>query len=117
MGRKTPPFRAYDEWTEARFWSFIRSGLRRMHMRWPPMYKSKNMARGPYHGGGRTKWVYECSKCKLYFKDKEIEIHHISDVGTLKCFEDLPLFVERLFCGVDGYEVLCKECHKQIKLI
>ncbi len=116
MGRKTAPFGAYNEWTEAKFWTFIRSGLRRMHMRWPPMQKAKGLVRRPFHGGGRTKWEYRCSKCTLYFKDKEIEVHHKKDVGTLKCFEDLPGFIERLFCGMEGYEILCKECHKQMKL-
>ena len=115
MGRKTPPFKYYPEWTEARFWSFLRSGLRRMHMRWPAMYMAKNKARRPFKGGGRTKWEYGCNRCKGYFKDKEIEIHHKEDVGTLGCYNDLPGFVERLFCGEEGYEVLCKECHLKEK--
>lgn len=39
---------------------------------------------------------------------------HIEPVGTLKSFDDLPGFVERMFVGVDKLQVLCSTCH-QIK--
>ena len=38
MARKTPPFLAYPEWTTAKFWGFVRSGLREKFNRWPPKY-------------------------------------------------------------------------------
>jgi len=31
--------------------------------------------------------------------------------GTLTCAQDLPGFVERLFCEVDNLQVLCEACH------
>jgi hypothetical protein len=42
------------------------------------------------------------------------EVDHIQPVGSLKCAEDLPQFVERLFCEIDNYRVLCIECHKKV---
>jgi len=43
--------------------------------------------------------------------DKEVAVDHIIPAGTLRCADDLPQFVERLFCEVDGLQVLCKTCH------
>lgn len=31
--------------------------------------------------------------------------------GSLKEYDDLPGFVERLFTSVDKLRVLCKQCH------
>lgn len=115
MGKKTPPFEAYPEWTEAKFWGFIRSALRMAHTRWAPMHIAKKNAKTLYTGKGRNKFVYECAHCHKKFFDKETEVHHKIGVGKLNCFEDLPGFVKRLFCGVDGYEVVCKKCHNIIK--
>lgn len=45
---------------------------------------------------------------------KEVEVDHIVPCGTLKCVEDLPGFVTRLFCEADGFQVLCKaNCHSK----
>ena len=43
---------------------------------------------------------------------KEVEIDHIISCGSLKCYDDLPGFVERLFCEADNIRVVCKPCHK-----
>ena len=44
--------------------------------------------------------------------EKEIQIDHIVDAGTLTCSNDLPGFVDRLFCEVEGFQTLCKPCHQ-----
>lgn len=31
--------------------------------------------------------------------------------GSLQSASDLPGFVERLFCEIDGLQVLCNNCH------
>jgi hypothetical protein len=46
--------------------------------------------------------------------EKEVQIDHIVDCGTLTCAEEVAGFVERLFCEVSGFQTLCKPCH-QIK--
>ena len=115
MPKSTPPFPPFPKWTQARFFSFIRSALRSASQRWPPKQEAKKLARRPYTGDNpRMKWEYLCASCGGWFADKECELNHIISVGTLTRFEDLPGFVERLFCGVDGFEVLCKECHKKL---
>src|SRR5512133_3727619 len=114
MSRKTPPFDPYPVWTEARFFQFIRTALRQASMRWPAKIEAKKLVRRAYKGDNiRQKWEYQCHACQKWFPDKEIEVHHKEYVGELKTFDDLPGFVKRLFCGVDGFEVNCKQCHKK----
>ena len=52
---------------------------------------------------------YLCSECKDLFGPKEIAVDHIEAVGPI---DNLQTYRERLFCGPDGYQVLCKPCHK-----
>lgn len=101
--------------TEAAFWGMIRSTLRQKSRWWKPVKACKDKAKRKYVGDNkRQKWEYKCSKCKSWFADKEIEVDHINPAGSLKCAEDLPGFVERLFCEVDELRVLCKSCHREI---
>lgn len=98
--------------SEPRFWSFLRSALRRKSMHWPPVHEARNAARTPYVGDNpRQKWSYECAECKGKFKGTEVEVDHVVDVGALLCFEDLPGFAARLFCEASGLRVVCKACH------
>ena len=43
---------------------------------------------------------------------KEVEVEHIVEAGTLRSFDDLGGFAERLFCETDGLRVSCEQCHK-----
>lgn len=113
--KKTPPFPAYPAWTEAKFFGFLRSSLRTASSKWPPKYETVAAARRAYSGPDkRQKWEYKCAHCGQWHKQKDVQVDHIIPVGSLKTYEDLPGFVERLFCSVDGYQVLCSTCH-QIK--
>lgn len=110
MGRKTPPFHKYPAWTEAKFWAFIRSGLRAKWNRWPPKYDVLKAARRTVKGK-RHKYEYKCAKCKKWFKGSEVQVDHKIPAGSLKSYQELPGFVERLFVGPDQLDVLCKPCH------
>ena len=112
MGKRTPPHPAYEAWTTARFWQFIRAGLRGMYRRWPPRYEALRNARRAKAGGGRQRWEFKCAKCKKHFKQTEVEVDHVEQAGTLKSYDDLPVFVARLFCPATKLQVLCKPCHK-----
>ncbi len=102
-------------WTNARFFTFIRSALRQASRRWPPLVREVFLrSRRPYTGPDkRTKFEYECSGCGGWFTAKHINVDHIVPCGTLKTFDDLPVFVERLFCEVDGLRLLCETCHEK----
>lgn len=98
--------------TESAFWSFIRSALRQKSRWWKPITLAKAKAKRPYKGPlKRQKYEYQCNKCKLWFPDKHVNVDHIEPAGSLNCSQDLPGFVERLFCEVDKLQVLCSECH------
>ena len=98
--------------SEAMYWSFIRSALRQKSRWWKPISVCKEKARRAYKGiNKRQKYEYQCKSCKGYFPDKEINVDHIVPAGALNCGQDLPGFVERLFCEVEHLQCLCKSCH------
>lgn len=98
--------------TESAFWSFIRSGLRQKSRWWKPITQCKLNAKRPYKGPNkRQKFEYQCNVCKKWFQEKLINVDHIHPAGSLNCANDLPGFVERLFCETDNLQVLCSGCH------
>lgn len=100
--------------TESAFWSFIRSALRQKSRWWKPITQCKLKARRPYKGPNkRQKFEYQCNNCKEWFPDKRVNVDHITPAGTLRSAADLPGFVERLFCEIDGLQVLCSKCHDE----
>lgn len=100
--------------TESAFWSFIRSALRQKSRWWKPITQCKLKARRPYKGPNkRQKFEYQCNNCKEWFPDKRVNVDHITPAGTLRTASDLPGFVERLFCEIDGLQVLCSKCHDE----
>ena len=113
--RKVERTRNGKQWTEARFWQFIRSGLRKTSRRWPPIVsEALKQVRREYKGENkRRKWEYQCQECGNWYKSTEVQVDHIVSAGSLKSFEDLPGFCERLFCEVDGLQVLCGTCHQK----
>ena len=98
--------------TESAFWSFIRSALRQKSRWWKPISLCKQKARRNYKGPNkRQKYEYQCNHCKKWYAEKNINVDHIIPAGTLTCANDLPGFVERLFCEIDNLQVLCTHCH------
>ena len=111
---KKPVEKAYNsgQWSRACYFGFIRSGLRRMSVRWGPKNECLKDARLPYKGANkRRKWKYRCGKCGKWFASKEIRVHHKLECGALKCYDDLPGFVQRLFCEKAGFIAECISCH------
>lgn len=98
--------------TESGFWSFIRSALRQKSRWWKPISQAKANVKRPYKGPlKRQKFEYQCNQCKKWYADKNVNVDHKIPAGSLNCAEDLPGFVERLFCEVDKLQVLCTQCH------
>ena len=98
--------------SESAFWSFIRSSLRQKSRWWKPISQAKAKAKRAYKGPlKRQKFEYQCAECKGWFPDKKVNVDHIIPAGTLRCADDLPAFVERLFCEVEGLQCLCVTCH------
>lgn len=109
---RVPKTRNANTMTEAAFWQFIRSSLRNRSRWWKPILNCKNHARRAYNGSKkRQKWEYHCNICKQWFPEKMISVDHIIPVGVLNCAEDLPGFVERLFCEEEFLQTICSDCH------
>ena len=109
-GAKT---RAGQKWTEARFFAFIRSALRRAWSRYPVRFDALKSSRRAYSGPNtRQKWEFRCSACQKWHMAKEVQVDHITPCGPLNSFDDLPGFVKRLFPEKEGLAILCKPCHK-----
>lgn len=107
-----PKTRNSGTMTESAFWSFIRSALRQKSRWWKPIAECKANAKRAYKGPNkRQKFEYQCNHCSKWFPDKQINVDHIIPAGTLRNANDLPAFVERLFCEVDNLQVLCEGCH------
>jgi len=128
MAAKTPPYINYPTWTTARFFGFLRSQLRAGFTRYPPKYETLKAAltvqptldadgnhltfkTGRKVGQLKYHNRYLCASCNQTFMQKDVQVDHIHPAGSLRTFEDLPAFVEKLYCGSDGLQVLCKPCH------
>ena len=97
--------RCNEQWTEARFKSFIISALRRASSRWAPKYTCKKNARV-----GRNQ--YRCTSCSKVVGNKHIKADHIHPVvEPIRGFVSWDEYIARLFVEVDGYQAVCSSCH------
>lgn len=105
--------RAGGTWSEAQYWQFIRSGLRQLSRRWPPVTRLVwNESRRPYVGPNkRQRWEFQCAVCAKWYMRKEMQADHIQPCGSLKSWEDLAGFTRRLLVETAGLRILCAECH------
>lgn len=93
--------------------NWIMASLRRMSYRYLPRNLAQKNAR-------KDRGLYECASCKSLFKAKEFAIDHIEPVIPLQ--EGFPMHpitggpdwtivIDRLFCDVKGFQILCIPCH------
>ena len=100
---------------EINFYVFLRQGLRSLSRRWPPVYQCLAAAKrpAPKDSPPRQKVAYECAICGRLNTAKNTAVDHRVPAGQLLCAEDIQGFIERLFCGVDGLQAICKDtCHR-----
>lgn len=112
--QRVPKTRNSATMTDAAFFGWLRSQLRRSSMRWRPIYQALNAARRPSQSANkRLRWEYQCAECSGWFARADVEVDHEPPVGSLRSYADLPGFVERLFCEVDGLRIKCNACHNR----
>lgn len=100
---------------EINFYTWLRQGLRSLSRRWPPVYQCLAAAKrpAPKEAPPRQKVAYECAICGRLNTAKNIAIDHRVPAGQLLCAEDIQGFIERLFCGAEGLQAICKDtCHR-----
>ena len=103
------------KWTQSRFNSFIKSALRTASVRWEPRYTALNNAfvdRRVNQKTGKMAKHFECANCHGLFPQKEVEVNHKEPVVPLTGLTSWDEVIDRMFCEIDGLEVLCKVCHK-----
>lgn len=106
------------EWTDARFRSFIKGGLRSISNRWPPksrVFKKAWIDRGVYLCAG---WGCSAHQVPLSMQKSEgsarirnVFVDHIRPVVETSGFDTWDSVIDNLFCEEDGLQVLCKACH------
>lgn len=106
------------DWTQARFNSFIKSGLRALTHRWAPKNRVRTKARikrGWYlcQGVGRSPHEVPVSiKNNKGKRVNNIQIDHIKPIIPITGFTTWDDVIRRLFCDSEGLQLLCLECHK-----
>ncbi len=107
--------------TEAGYRSWVRSQLRKISMRWKPIYEAKALAKRPVEPTDRLRWgnlikyVYVCALCADRVPDKHGAVDHIEPCGTLVDIEkDAGPFILRMLCESDKLRFLCDPCHNNI---
>ena len=111
---RVPRTRAGGTMTEAQFWSFIRSNLRKMSKRWPPVNDIWKTDRRPNQDASqpRVKWQHQCVDCEDWFARKEMDADHEIPCGRLTDWSHIPGFIARLLVEPPGIAKRCKGCHK-----
>lgn len=103
------------QWTAARMSSFIRGGLRTLSRKYPQRFEAIKQAligKRLDKNTGKMSNRYKCAGCSNVFKLNEVQVDHIDPVVSVKDgFVDWNIYIERLFCDADGFQVLCTECH------
>ncbi len=104
------------KWTDSRFNSFVKGALRAASSRWPPKFEALNNA---YVGkkinskSGREAKHFKCNCCWQDFPASEVQVDHIQAViDPFKGFISWDEVVKRMFCETEGFQILCKPCHK-----
>ena len=101
-------------WTEAQFYSAIRSALRAKFKWWKPAMVAMRAAERPYHGPNKLqKKEYLCAFCGKWHKQKNIHKEHVIPCGSLRCMDDIVPFIQRLTIeDAAGFQIVCKQCHQ-----
>lgn len=108
-----PKTRCGGRWTEARFTSFVKGGLRQLSQRWPPINEARTSAlvkRGHY----------KCNSCKqVVTKTKIVNgkrvnnvfIDHIEPVVPISGEFSWNAIINSMFCEASNLQLLCLDCH------
>ena len=106
--------RCSGQWTEARYNSFIKSGIRSLTRKWKPMFDALKDAATEKKVNAKTGRIaqhYKCAHCGGQFPVKEVAIDHIEPIVPIAGFTTWDDVISRALCEKSGFQVLCKPCH------
>lgn len=85
---------------------FLIPKLRSASYRWSPRSEAIKKAR-------KARGVYECAICKSDLKNGEYVLDHKDPVVDMRTgWVDFNTFIDRMFCSIDGFQLICKPCHE-----
>lgn len=86
-------------------YTFLRPILRNASLRWPARNECLKLARV-------ARGLYKCNMCKEEFPRSSVHVDHIDPVISIKeNFTTWDDFINRLFCNVEQFQLLCESCH------
>ena len=112
-----PKDKCGGRWTQARFNSFIKSGLRNLTKRWAPINDCDKAA--------TTKRGFRMCACceqevpvtRINEQGKRVKntfVDHINPiVDPATGFTTWDSCIERMFCEIENLQVLCHACHEE----
>jgi 5-methylcytosine-specific restriction endonuclease McrA len=63
---------------------------------------------------------FKCEECSKKFSAKNVAVDHIEpviEIGGVPVrsngLPDFNVYIDRLFCGIENLQLLCKPCHKK----
>jgi hypothetical protein len=84
--------------------TFVKGLLRRGSFHWKPRNEALKLARV-------ERGKYKCAMCEELFGPREVILDHIDPVVDPKQgFVGFDTYIERLYCDVEGFQVLCNAC-------
>lgn len=86
-----------------------------MTLAWKPRQICIKEGTRPYKGPNkRQKVEVHCEGCNQWFPRQQVEADHVGEgAGSLRSFEDVAGFLERLFAEREGWRRLCVSCHEK----
>jgi len=93
--------------------------LRKASYRWPPRNACLRDAKVEVGKSSaiqkeypRVRNFYECAGCEETYPRQQVSIDHIKPVvDPKKGWQGFDEYISRMFCGPDGFQILCKDCH------
>lgn len=100
--------------------SWLYPKIRNLSRIWPGKNEAKKLYRvqvqiGYYKNGKpKFKFQWKCAKCLNLFDEQQVEMDHIQEVVPVETgFTNWEDYITRTFVQPDGYQCLCKACHKE----
>lgn len=86
--------------------TFAKGCLRRGSLMWKPISECRRLARV-------ERGLYKCAICEGHFPAKQTQVDHREPVvDIIKGFTTWDDYINRLFCDIDGLDLLCTNCHE-----
>lgn len=100
--------------TEAEYFAKILSALRQTTRYWKPaLTKLEERKRDSQSSNKRIKYEYQCEICQEWFVRAKIDIDHVVPCGGINGYDKIvPWLLKAHIEDKDGYQILCKSCHK-----